>query len=144
VEDRGRNDVLLIIGVVVLVVGLGALARTLGIVPPLVWQALGLLARAAGPLALIVLGVIVIIVATRGGLRPTLPSAGVRVYRSRRDRIIAGVAGGIAQYFDVDPLLVRLAFVFLGLASFGTALVLYIVLAVLMPEAPAEGVQPDA
>lgn len=135
-EERGRNDVLLIIGVIVLVIGLGALANTLGLVPPLFWDAMRTLGRAAGPLALVVLGVIVIVVAMRGGVRPTLPGAGVAVYRSRRNRMIAGVAGGLAEYFNVDPLLVRLIFVFIGLASFGSALLLYIILALVMPEAP--------
>jgi phage shock protein C len=45
-----------------------------------------------------------------------------------------GVAAGIANYLDIDPVLVRLFFVIIGLASFGQALLVYILLAVLMPE----------
>ncbi len=143
-ERRPGNDILLILGIVLLVVGFGALARTLGVLPPFVLQAFGILVRAARPLALIVLGVIVIVVASRGGFHPTLPPAGTRLYRSRRDRMIAGVAGGLSEYLGIDPIAVRLAFVLLGLVSFGTALLLYIVLAVLVPEAPEEGSVPGA
>ena len=53
--------------------------------------------------------------------------------RSRTDRRIAGVAGGIAHYFGVDPILVRVAFVvgtFAGLAG----PLLYIVLWIVLPE----------
>jgi phage shock protein C len=45
-----------------------------------------------------------------------------------------GVAAGLANYLDIDPVLVRLFFVIIGLASFGQALLVYILLAVLMPE----------
>jgi len=53
--------------------------------------------------------------------------------RSRTDRRIAGVAGGIAKYFGIDPILVRVAFVvatFIGLVG----PLLYIVLWIVMPE----------
>lgn len=55
--------------------------------------------------------------------------------RSRQERMLFGVAGGLAQYFAVDPILVRLAFVLVTLAT-GFGLLFYIVLAVLMPERP--------
>jgi len=62
-----------------------------------------------------------------------------RLYRSRDDRIIAGVAGGIGQYFGIDPTLVRLAFVAFTLAGGGSGLLAYLILAVLMPLEPAPG-----
>jgi phage shock protein C len=40
-----------------------------------------------------------------------------RLYRSRTDRMIAGVCGGLAKHFGIDPTLVRLAFVILALAG---------------------------
>ncbi len=55
-----------------------------------------------------------------------------RIYRSESDRRIAGVCGGIAEYFDIDSTLVRLAAVFLILA-WGSGLVAYIVAALVMP-----------
>lgn len=42
---------------------------------------------------------------------PAVPAAPRRVLRSRTDRWIAGVSGGLADYFKVDPALIRLAFV---------------------------------
>ncbi|MEO1288377.1 MAG: PspC domain-containing protein [Chloroflexota bacterium] len=53
--------------------------------------------------------------------------------KSTTDKRVAGVAGGLAEYFDVDPALVRLAFVlftFLG----GPGVIIYIVLALVLPE----------
>jgi phage shock protein C len=54
-----------------------------------------------------------------------------RLMRSRTDKIIAGVAGGIGQYLAVDPVLVRLAFV--ALAFTGVGVLLYPVLWLIMP-----------
>lgn len=60
-----------------------------------------------------------------------------KLYRSRSDRRVAGVCGGLAEYFEIDPLLVRILFVIATLAG-GPGLLVYIVLALLMPEAPGE------
>ena len=57
-----------------------------------------------------------------------------RLMRSRGDAIFLGVAGGLADYFDVDPVLVRLIFVLIGLASFGKGMLVYLLLAILMPQ----------
>jgi phage shock protein C len=56
-----------------------------------------------------------------------------KLTRSTSDRMVAGVAGGLARYFDIDPVLVRLAFVALTLAG-GPGLILYIILWIVMPE----------
>ncbi len=55
--------------------------------------------------------------------------------RSRSDRIIAGVCGGLAKYFDKDPTLVRVLYVLVSVlsAAFPGALV-YIILWILVPE----------
>jgi phage shock protein C len=55
-----------------------------------------------------------------------------RLSRSSSDRMVAGVAGGIAKYFNVDPTLVRLAFVALALAG-GPGVLLYIIMWIVMP-----------
>jgi phage shock protein PspC (stress-responsive transcriptional regulator) len=57
-----------------------------------------------------------------------------RLTRSRTDQMIGGVAGGLAEYFDVDPTLVRIALVVLALASAGTAVVFYIGAWIIVPE----------
>jgi phage shock protein PspC (stress-responsive transcriptional regulator) len=40
-----------------------------------------------------------------------------RIYRSKEDRKIAGILGGLGELFDIDPTLFRLLFVFIGLAT---------------------------
>jgi len=56
-----------------------------------------------------------------------------RLYRSRMDRMIAGVCGGLAKYFDIDPTIVRVLFVvsiFIG----GGGILAYIILWIVVPE----------
>jgi len=54
--------------------------------------------------------------------------------RSRRDKLIFGVCGGLGDYFGVDPLLIRLAFVLISLAG-GSGILAYLILAVVLPDA---------
>ena len=65
-----------------------------------------------------------------------------RLYRSRRDRMLAGVAGGLGQYFNIDPVLIRLAFVAMTLAS-GIGLVIYVILAIVVPNRPEYEEEPQ-
>jgi phage shock protein PspC (stress-responsive transcriptional regulator) len=58
-----------------------------------------------------------------------------QLYKSSSNRMVAGVAGGIGEYFDIDPTLVRIAFILFGLAG-GPGLLLYGVLWVIIPERP--------
>jgi phage shock protein C len=63
-----------------------------------------------------------------------------RLYKSRKNKTIAGVCGGIAEYFDIDPVLVRLIFIlffFIG----GAAILAYIIGMIIMPNPPAEPVE---
>ena len=57
-----------------------------------------------------------------------------RLYKSTKDRMISGVCGGIAEYFNVDPTLIRLAAAAMALFSVGTAIIAYIVAAIIIPE----------
>jgi phage shock protein PspC (stress-responsive transcriptional regulator) len=59
-----------------------------------------------------------------------------RLYRSRTDRNLAGVAGGLGTWLGVDPTLVRVAWVLLTLLTSGVFLLIYIVMAIVVPEAP--------
>ncbi len=59
-----------------------------------------------------------------------------RLTRSIDDKMIAGVCAGLADYFDMDPTLVRVAYVLLSFLMVGfPGLILYIILAVVIPEA---------
>ena len=60
-----------------------------------------------------------------------------RLYRSKYDRQIAGVCGGLAAYFNVEPTIVRVIFLLITFMG-GPGLLLYIVLALVVPEEDSE------
>jgi len=60
-----------------------------------------------------------------------------KLYRSVKQRVIGGVAGGLAEYFDIDPVIVRLVFVIVAIAGGGGVLV-YIILWIVLPENTAQ------
>lgn len=57
-----------------------------------------------------------------------------RLFRSETNRKICGVCGGIGEYFNIDPTVIRLIWVLAALASCGTGLLAYIIAAVVMPD----------
>lgn len=65
-----------------------------------------------------------------------------RLVRSRSDRMIAGVCGGLAEHFGIDPVLVRALFVIAAIVGGGGALA-YVLLWIVVPLEPAGG-QPSA
>jgi len=56
-----------------------------------------------------------------------------RLYRSRTNSMIAGVCGGLGEYLRIDPTLVRLFFVLLGLAGNGIGAIIYMLLWIILP-----------
>lgn len=58
-----------------------------------------------------------------------------KLYRSNRDKMIGGVAGGIAEYFEIDPTIVRILFV-LAVFFGGGGFIAYIILWIIVPEKP--------
>lgn len=57
-----------------------------------------------------------------------------KLYRSHENKMIAGVCGGIGEYFDVDPTLIRLAWAILSIpTAFFGGILLYIVAAIIIP-----------
>ena len=61
-----------------------------------------------------------------------------RLYRRTNDKIIAGVCGGLADYFRIDPLLVRLAFIIFAVTG-GASILVYVALWIAIPAATADG-----
>lgn len=57
-----------------------------------------------------------------------------KLMRSKSNRMVCGVCAGVAEYFNLDPTVVRLLTVLAGIASAGTAILVYLVASVLMPE----------
>ena len=60
-----------------------------------------------------------------------------RLYRSRKNRMLGGVCGGIAEYFDIDPVIVRLVAVALFFVG-GSAVLAYIIALIIIPYEPYE------
>ena len=60
-----------------------------------------------------------------------------RLYRSKKDRMIAGVCGGLAEYFNIDPVIVRALFLVL-LFGAGSGILLYLILWLIVPESEAQ------
>ena len=59
-----------------------------------------------------------------------------RLYRSRDDRMLAGVAGGVAEMLDADPSIIRIIWALLVVLTGGLALLVYVVMAIVVPERP--------
>jgi phage shock protein C len=73
----------------------------------------------------------------------TQPSVEYRkLRRPLDDRMVAGVCSGLARYFGVDPVLVRIGFAVLALVTWGVALIAYPLLWVIMPDATPTDPQP--
>jgi phage shock protein PspC (stress-responsive transcriptional regulator) len=66
-----------------------------------------------------------------------VPRPRARALTRAHDRMLSGVAGGLADYFDIDPTIVRLGLVLTALITGGIVLIAYIALWIIMPEAPS-------
>ena len=63
-------------------------------------------------------------------------SGAKKLYRSRNDRVVLGVCGGIGEYLDIDPAIIRILFILVFLFSSGLPLLAYILFALFVPEQP--------
>jgi phage shock protein PspC (stress-responsive transcriptional regulator) len=67
----------------------------------------------------------------------TQPTVGYKqLRRPFDDRIVAGVCSGVARYFGIDPVLVRMGFVILAIVTWGAALLAYPIMWIIMPDEP--------
>lgn len=72
-----------------------------------------------------------------------------RLYRSKENKVFAGVLGGLGEYFEIDPVILRLAYLLIIIFSaIVPGVIVYIVAAIIVPEAPTitrvEAVDNDA
>lgn len=58
-----------------------------------------------------------------------------RLYRSKKERMICGVCGGIAEYFQIDPTIIRLVWVLLAMGA-GSGVLVYFLAAIIIPDEP--------
>ena len=137
-----RNTILIIIGVVLVLLGVFAIMPSL--LGPL-WQpiaaVLSFVASLFWPALLIVAGFLIIRMALKSSnkergadmsVTPQMPPQGTRLTRSRRNRMIGGVCGGIAEYLNMDPTIVRIITILLFLIP-GISWLFYIVAWILIP-----------
>ena len=61
-----------------------------------------------------------------------------KLYRSRSNRMLAGVAGGAAEYFNIDPLVIRLIFVLTAIFGASLGFWVYVIMWIAVPEKPVE------
>lgn len=59
-----------------------------------------------------------------------------RLYRSRRQSVISGVCGGIGEYFNIDPVLIRVLWIVIGISVNGTGILFYIIASIVIPKEP--------
>lgn len=137
----------LIVGIILIVLGLLFLSREFYF-PFYDWHHFWVFpfkARAFWPIIIILIGVFYIIYILRQDQKPSegefgsVPSEkaapGPKIYRSRRERMIGGICGGLAAFWNIDPTLVRIGY---ALLTFFTGVVLgilvYIILMIAIPE----------
>lgn len=133
-----------VLGVVLIVAGFFLGARTLGIMPWPFTEAWGFAVEARYGIGVILVGILLIIWA-QSGRGFAAPARGAKLYRSR-EKWLAGVLGGLADYFSIDVTLLRLTFIALVvLFDMGALVVAYIVMAIVVPVEPAaSGAVPQA
>ena len=61
-----------------------------------------------------------------------------KIYRSRSDKMLAGICGGLGKYFDIDSSIIRIGWVLATFFSVGIGILVYIILIFIFPEEPAE------
>ncbi len=67
-----------------------------------------------------------------------------RLYRSRQQRMLAGICGGLGEYSNMDPTIIRVLFVVLGVLSFSAFAIVYILMWIIIPEEPLAPPTPPA
>ena len=73
----------------------------------------------------------------KGGSDRYISSSGTKkLYRSKKDRVVLGVCGGIGEYLDIDPSIIRILFILVFFFSSGLPLLAYILFGLVIPEAP--------
>ena len=64
-----------------------------------------------------------------------------RLYRSRKERMLGGICGGLGEHIDVDPTIIRMVLVVVTLFSLGIGIIVYIIAWILIPESPGESTE---
>lgn len=124
----------LMIGLILVALGVWFLLANLDLVPVEIFFTFHAIRLAFWPVVLILIGVLIIMATSRRGL--VVSREGKTLYRSRTNRKLAGVAGGLADYFGIDATLVRLAWAIFTIIAPPAGTIAYIIAAVVIPEEP--------
>jgi len=131
-------------GIVLVLIGGFILILNLGLLADFSWWSFS--HRFVFPALLISIGAVLVLTYSRRSSVPPVETLGgepsgtmappvVRELRkSKTDRKLFGVCGGLANYFNIDSTFVRIIYILLVLASFGWALLLYIIMGIVIPE----------
>ena len=142
-QDRDSTG-WVILGVALIALGFLFAANNLGVIPWPLRQMWATMSKARVGIGIVIIGIALIMWA-QSGRRVTMPERGRKLYRSRRDTWLAGVLGGLAQYFGVDSTLLRLGFIGLVvLFDMGGLVAAYIVMALVVPREPVVSQPPAA
>lgn len=71
-----------------------------------------------------------------------MPTGPKRLFRSKKNRIIAGVCGGLGEYFSIDSTIIRIGFVVFALL-WGSGILVYLVMAIVIPLEGKDELQPQ-
>ncbi|MDR3687637.1 MAG: PspC domain-containing protein [Coriobacteriia bacterium] len=116
----------------IMLIGLGLWLLLGGLFEP-VARVIAFLGRVGWPLLLVGLGILLILRARGGGFNVN----GKKLYRSRTNRMIGGVMGGVAEYMGVDATVLRVIYAFLSLfTGIWWGFLLYILAMIIVPEQP--------
>lgn len=131
-NKSGKNEFALVVGICLTAFGIYFL---LDRVFPNFWPNISSTIHAvfnfAWPIAIIAAGVLVIVSARKGTLSTP---AGKRLYRSKTNKKIAGICGGLAEFFAIDAVYVRIIAIVLLFVSFFTIVLLYFIFWFVIPE----------
>lgn len=129
-SSAGRT-ILIAIGVLLVLFGIWALIGQTGLIPRWLIDNWG---KLRDGFSLVILGAFVIWLATGGAIKA--PASGTRLYRSRDDKWLAGVLGGLGEYLRIDPVILRVVFIAAVALGFGWVIVAYILMAIFVPVEP--------
>lgn len=136
VGNGKHSEAALVVGGIMVALGILLLVQRGA---PEVWAgmsaALQMVANVAWPVCIIAAGVILIYAARKGTLTS---QRGSRVYRSRDNRRLGGVCGGIAEHFSMNAVFVRILAVVLFVMSIGLVGLLYLILWASLPDDPTQ------
>jgi phage shock protein C len=133
-ERKASTDTSLLWGTLLLVIGAAFLLDRMDIIPIDYFFSFRYSFRFILPLFLVALGIYLIIRKENGNNKKRVK----KLYRSPKNKMIAGVASGMAAYFNMDPAVMRIIWVIGTILTHGIGIIIYFILALVLPKEPEE------